>query len=124
MESPNEKDVLSFLPMKRNPDPTPALPGFEPLVHYPVVRVPQPDGSLLLRPGKPVVLSGEDEITTAEAARILGCTVSWMGKLCDRGTLNEGTDWRRIGHRGNYRIKRASVIRLKYPDFQPELANP
>lgn len=105
----------------KTPDPTPALPGFEPLVHYPVVRVPQPDGSLLIRPGKPVVLQGEDEIGSAEAASMLGCTVDWIGRLCDRGTLVEGRDWTRIGERGNYRIKRSSVIRLKYPTAQPTL---
>lgn len=101
-------------------DPTPALPGFEPLVHYPVVKVPQPDGSVLIRAGKPVVLQGEDEISTSEAARILGCQPDWVSRMCDRGDLIEGRDWRRIGTRGNYRIKRSSVIRLKYPDFESQ----
>lgn len=91
---------------------------FEPIVHIPVVRIPQPDGSLLIRPGKPVVLGGEDEIGTAEAAKILGCEPDWVGRLCERGTLLEGRDWRRIGERGNYKIKRASVIALAHPQAE------
>lgn len=100
--------------MKRNPanDPTPALPGFEPIVHVPAIATRQPDGSLVIRPGKPVLLGGEDEIGTAEAAKILGCEPDWVGRLCDQGKLVEGRDWRRIGDRGNYKIKRAAVIAL------------
>jgi len=89
---------------------------FEPIFYTPTITTRQPDGSLVIKAGKPVVLGGEDEITTAEAARILGCGVSWVGSLCDRGTLIEGVDWRRIGVRGNYKIKRASVIALTYPN--------
>ena len=109
--------------MKRRPhnhDATPPLPGFAPIIHIPVIRVPQPNGDLLIRAGKPVVLGGEDEISTTEAAAILGCTLDWVGRLCDRGTLIEGVDWRRIGDRGLYRIKRASVIRLAYPNQETD----
>ena len=84
----------------------------EPVVHVPAIRVRLPDGSVTIRAGQPVVLNGADEISSAEAARILGCEVDWVGKLADRGTLVEGKDWRRIGTRGNYKIKRASVLRL------------
>lgn len=93
-------------------DPTPALPGFEPIVHVPAVATRMPDGSLVIRAGKPVLLGGEDEISTSEAARILGCAPDWVGRLCDQGKFIEGRDWRRIGERGNYKIKRASVIAL------------
>ena len=56
--------------------------------------------------------AGQLAALKTEAARILGCEVDWVGKLCDRGTFVEGADWRRIGVRGNYKIKRASVLRL------------
>lgn len=85
---------------------------FEPIIHIPAITTRMPDGSLNVRAGKPVVLGGEDEIGTAEAARILGCSQSWVEALCDRGKLLPNVDWRRIGERGNYRIKRASVIAL------------
>jgi len=95
---------------RRPPESTPEL--FDAVVYTPTIKVRQPDGSLLVRAGTPVVLGGDDEINSAEAARILGCEVDWVGKLCDRGTLVENTDWRRIGVRGNYKIKRASVLGL------------
>jgi hypothetical protein len=95
---------------------TPALPGFEPVVYTPTITTRQPDGSLVIKAGKPVMLGGEDEIGTTEAGRLMGCTGAWVEKLCDRGTLQEGVDWRRIGARGNYKIKRASIIALAYPN--------
>lgn len=99
--------------MKKNKhNGTPALPGFEPVIYIPPITTRLADGSLTIRAGKPVVLNGEDEINTAEAARILGCGVNWVGALCDQGKLQEGADWRRIGVRGNYKIKRASVFAL------------
>ena len=85
---------------------------FDPVVFTPTIKTRQPDGSLVVRAGAPVILNGADEISSAEAARILGCEVDWVGKLCDRGTFVEGDDWRRIGVRGNYKIRRASVLRL------------
>ena len=50
----------------------PITKGFAPIVHIPAVTVPQPDGSIVIRPGKPEVLRGEDEITTAEFSRKTG----------------------------------------------------
>lgn len=81
-------------------------------VVFPPVRVWQPDGSVLIKPGKAVVLNGADEITTAEAGKILGCSADWISRRCDRVDLIEGRDWRRVGTRGNYRIKRASILKL------------
>ena len=87
-------------------------PALDPVVFVPSVKVRLPDGSVIVRAGQPVILNGADEISSAEAARILGCEVDWVGKLCDRGTFVAGDDWRRIGVRGNYKIKRASVLKL------------
>jgi hypothetical protein len=85
----------------------------EPTFFIPPIATRLPDGSLSVRAGKPILLNGEDEITTAEAAKILGCGTTWVARICDEGKLREGLDWRRIGTRGNYRIKRQSVMRLR-----------
>lgn len=108
------------MPRRRNNDDSAQL-TFEPIVHIPAITTRLPDGSLNVRAGKPVLLGGEDEVGTAEAARILGCEPDWVGRLCDQGKLLEGRDWRRIGERGNYRIKRAAVIALAgYSMEQPK----
>lgn len=88
-------------------------PGFDPVFFTPTIIARQPDGSVVARAGKPVLLNGEDYIGTAEASRMLGCSPDWVGRLCDSGKLLEGEDWRRIGQRGNYQIKRTSILRLK-----------
>jgi len=93
-------------------------PQFEPVFWIPPIVTRQPDGSVTVRAGKPVLLGGEDEISTAEAGRILGCTGDWCAELCDRGVFVEAKDWRRLGKRGNYRLKRASVI--AYGGLQPK----
>ena len=97
---------------------------FDPVVHIPPIKVRQPDGSITVKAGQPVILNGEDEINSAEAARILGCEIDWVGKLCERGSLVEGEDWRRIGERGNYKIKRASILRLAGCDIAETEATP
>lgn len=68
-------------------DPTPALPGFEPVIHIPVIKVAQPDGSILIRAGKPEVLKGEDEITTAEFARATGLSHRHVLTLIEQGQI-------------------------------------
>jgi len=98
---------------------TNTAPAFDPVVFIPSIRVRLPDGSLTVKAGQPLILNGEDEINSAEAARILGCEVDWVGKLCDRGTLIENADWRRIGVRGNYKIKRASVLKMAGYNLEP-----
>lgn len=103
---------------KRFDHSTPEL--FDPIVFTPTIKVRQPNGDMLLKPGKPIVLNGEDEISTNEAASILGCSSHWVGQMCDQGRLEEGKDWRRIGTRGNYRIKRASILALRFPHGLPE----
>ena len=105
------------MPKRAKKKAAPVKVDFTPVFYTPTITTRLPDGSVVARAGKTVALVGEDEINTAEAADILGCKVSWVGSLCDRGVLREGKDWRRIaaaGRRrgGNYKIKRASVIKL------------
>ncbi len=82
------------------------------------LRVPQPDGSILLKPCRTVTVVA-DEVGTREAAQILGVTANTVRMYCDAGTLVEGKDWRRnpslpgSGHGGSYRIRREAVMRLR-----------
>lgn len=88
-----------------------------PQVRTPWLKVPQGDGSILLVPGKPVVM--EDEVGTREAAGLLGVSQRTMQEYCDGGILREGIDWRQNPARpgspkgGCIRIKRAAVLKLR-----------
>lgn len=102
-------------------------------VFIPPVRVQNPDGSVTVKAGKPVILDGADEIGTAEAARIIGVSQRQVIKYCDEGILVEGADWRRPGRPmevrpetearkttgvGNYRIKREAALRIRGGDIK------
>lgn len=82
----------------------------EPEVVTPTVRIPQPDGSLLFRAGKPVVV--EKEIGTAEAARILGLSPRRVEFLCEQGDF---TTAHKPGGRpkSRWRIARSEVLERK-----------
>lgn len=54
-----------------------------PSVMFPTVRVPQPDGSVLFRPGRPV--ETPDVIDTDETARLLGISADYVAHLCADG---------------------------------------
>lgn len=51
----------------------------------PVIRMPQPDGSLLVKPGKPQLC--RDEVTTAEFSKATGICQRHVATLCDQGVL-------------------------------------
>ncbi len=86
---------------------------FKPEVFFPTIRIPQPDGSFNFKAGPPVILDHSDEIGTAEAARIIGRSQRRINSILEEGVeLVEGVDWRRVGARGNYLIKRAAALRL------------
>jgi hypothetical protein len=83
---------------------------------YRWTRIPVVDGLVVVnRDGSVWVWS--DEISTREAAQMLGCSVRHVQAMCDYGVFRECTDWRRNpvppgGRRGGvYRIKRESVLR-------------
>lgn len=57
------------------------LPG----VVIPAIVVPQPDGSYVVRAGKPVVTG--DGITVSEAARILGLSSRHVREMVEEGLL-------------------------------------
>lgn len=56
-----------------------------PAVAVSTIRIPQPDGSLLLRAGKLVVV--EEMIGTAEVARILSVSQRWVENECSLGNF-------------------------------------
>lgn len=56
--------------------------------HVPVVRIPQPDGSILIRPGKPVLLGPvEPEVRVREFSRLVGLSVRRVQYLCETGEI-------------------------------------
>jgi hypothetical protein len=86
--------------------------GFKPAVHIPTQIVPGTrPGEWRVIAGKPQILQADDEISTAEAARITGLSVRRIVQQCDEGFYIEGQDFRRPGGpRGKYFLKRASVV--------------
>lgn len=56
-----------------------------PAMVIPAIRVAQPDGSVLIKPGRPMVVS--DLISTASAARLLGISDRRVQYLCQIGNF-------------------------------------
>jgi hypothetical protein len=99
------------LVMKKPANETSAATPF-PTVHIPTIKIPQPDGSLLLKRGQPQVL--EDEIGTAEAAKILGMGQRIIEHDCDVGLFK--TAYKPSAKkRGRWKIARAEVWARKQP---------
>lgn len=80
-------------------------------------QIPVVDCDVIVRPnGEKLIL--EDEVGTAEAARIIGCAPRTVQAMCDEGVLLEGIEWRRIpGRRSRegkvYRIKRSAALSFR-----------
>jgi hypothetical protein len=88
------------------------LPEFKPRVHIPAVVVPLPGGGIQVKPGKPIVLHGEDEVDIQEAAEILGLSPRRVREMCDQGRFLEGAEWRQPGGEGGkIFIRREAVWR-------------
>jgi len=82
---------------------------WKPRVRFPTIMVPNPDGSWLAKPGRPIVLS--DIIGTREAALILGISQRRMQDICDAGLVEvERTGF---GKKPHYRISMASLMKHK-----------
>lgn len=71
--------------------------------------------------------SERDEITTTEAAEILGLSQRRIQEICDEGILLvEGRDWHKLpavpGARsgGHFRIRRAAVVALRGSSELPQ----
>ena len=83
------------------------LNGVHSNVTIPVIRIPQPDGSLLIRHGDPVVT--DDMISTSEAASILGMSRNWIISECQSGNFKTAF---KPGFRpkSQWRLSRSEVI--------------
>jgi len=81
-----------------------------PDVFIPIIKVAQADGSILIKPGKPVVV--EAMIGTRETARILGMSIRWVIVQCEEGQFKTaykpGTQLRSW-----WRIARSEVLARK-----------
>lgn len=80
-----------------------------PTVHIPAVTAPDGAGGWNIKPGKPMVLTSADEITTAEAARLLGYSQGWISHLCDEGEFKTARK-KGPGPRSMWMIQRAEVL--------------
>jgi hypothetical protein len=82
-----------------------------PLVHFPTEKVPQADGSVIIRAGKAVVVA-DDVVGTSEAARILGMSRRWVDNECDIGHFKTA---HKLGvtERSHWKIARAEVLGRK-----------
>jgi hypothetical protein len=92
----------------------PDLPLFTPPeVIIPAIRIPQPGGCLLIKPGAPIVL--EDTIGTREASRLLGQSIRWVQHECEAGlfttAFKPGTQ-----PKSHWKIARTEVLRRRLPD--------
>lgn len=85
-----------------------------PEVHFPAIRLPQSDGSVLFKPGRGQVL--DPEVSTAEAARLLGLSQRHIEFQCAAGDFK--TAYKPGGRpRSKWRIRRAEVLARKSPNF-------
>jgi hypothetical protein len=83
-----------------------------PTVVVPAVRIPQPDGSILFKAGKPMVV--EAEISTHEAAKLLGLSQRHIEHQCAIGLFK--TAYKPGGRPGSYwRIARSEVEARRRP---------
>jgi hypothetical protein len=89
------------------------LPLFAiPVVHVPTVRIPQPDGSILIKAGKPVIL--DDEVTVAEAAKLIGLAKRTIEAQCALGQFR--TACKPGGRPGSkWKISREEVLARRNP---------
>jgi excisionase family DNA binding protein len=83
-----------------------------PTVIVPVIKLPQPDGSILIRAGKPYI--AEPLITVAETAKLLGLARRTVESMCVDGKFR--TAHKPGGRpRSKWLIERAEVMEKKQP---------
>ncbi len=97
--------------IKGIPDAGAAAKPTEPAKYFtPTIRIPQPDGSLLVKAGKPIPL--EDYISVKEIARICGMSRRWAQTQCDMGRFK--TAWKPGGHSNSqWRAARSEIMALR-----------
>lgn len=82
---------------------------FAPVIHVPAIRIAQPDGSILVKAGKPELLKGEDEITPREFSEKAGLSHRRVLALIEEGLIEA----RPLSPKKNsrWRIPRSEVAR-------------
>ena len=91
---------------KLNPNQV-EMPFVVPTMMIPAIKIPQADGSVLIRPGKPVEVG--DEIGTVKAAKLLGLAPRQVQRLFEDGNFK--TAFKPGGKtRSNWRVSRAEVL--------------
>lgn len=81
-----------------------------PEIIIPTIRIPLPNGEILLRPGKPIL--AEPEIGVTEAAKLLGMSRRWVELECSLGRFK--TAHKPGTQRGSrWKIGRAEVLERK-----------
>ena len=61
------------------------MPFVEPMFRVPVIKMRQPDGSILVKAGRPEVV--EDEVTIAEFHRETRVSKRYIAELCEQGHI-------------------------------------
>jgi hypothetical protein len=102
------------MPPRTKTESTPS--AFE--VFIPPIKVPQPDGSIMVKAGTPKVLNGGDWITTREAAVILNLSQRRVEQLIRTGTVFQRRDLFRTPPKGQFKIKRSAVLKLRGIDAE------
>ena len=81
--------------------------GHSPHVVIPSIRVPNPDGSITIKAGRPVVVG--DVVGCAEAARLLGVSRRWVAVQCDLGRFLSAYKPSGDGA-GHWKLSRSEVL--------------
>lgn len=92
---------------KKTPGNQIEMPFVAPTLMYPAIRIPQPNGDILIRAGKPVIVG--DEIGAVEAARLLGLKPRTLQTMFENGEFATAF---KPGRRRNsqWRVSRAEVL--------------
>ena len=78
-----------------------------PEIFCPAVRIPQPNGDILYRPGKPVIL--DQMIGTSEASKLLGMSHRWVVRECCEGRFKTAFKPSMLA-RARWKIARTEVL--------------
>lgn len=87
----------------------------EPTVHVPVIKVRQPDGSLLFTAGRPEIT--ESEVSVSVFHKETGVSPRHIARLCDEGLIQH----RRLTPKKNSKlvIPRSEIERFRKLDSDP-----
>ena len=91
------------------------MPFVEPSFHVPVIKLRQPDGSLLIKAGKPEVI--EAEISVLQFHKRTGVSKRHIATLCEQGLIRH----RRLTPKKNSKILIPISEVARYRDLHGEI---